>query len=152
MWCLKCGALMEQYGTNYYYGTIKLPDNFKTKPSKLTAPDRLRRNSMAKEKPIYRVVTQGRAVISFARVITYTPTLAALEIDMKTKWCDIIETTDYNNGNIGLFITDTERSVDVNKRKKCDTEIDFPRFKGWDIFCSSCNRYTLRVVFNKVEF
>lgn len=107
---------------------------------------------MAKEKPIYRVVTQGRAVIGFARVITYTPTLAAVEIDVITKWCDVIGAIGDDKGNIGIIINDTYMSINANEESLSGTEIDFPRFKGWNIFCYSCNRYTLRVVFNKVEF
>lgn len=107
---------------------------------------------MAKEKPIYRVVTQGRAVVGEARIITYTPQLAAVVIDMTTKWCRAIAATGDDKGNIGIIITDTSGSIGVNEESISDTEIQFPRFNGWSIFCYSCNRYTLRVVFNKVEF
>lgn len=107
---------------------------------------------MPKEKPIYRVVKKGRAVCSDARIVVYTPTLAAVEIDMATKWCDAIAATSDDNGNVGIIITDTSRSIGVNETNLSNTEIEFPRFKGWNIFCYSCNRYALRVVFNKVEF
>ena len=107
---------------------------------------------MPKEKPIYRVVQKGRAVCGYARIVVYTPTLASVEIDMATKWCDTIAATSDDKGNVGLIITDTSRSICVNEESLSNTEIEFPRFKGWDIFCYSCNRYALRVVFNKVVF
>lgn len=74
----------------------------------------------------------------------------AAEIDMQSKWCEIVSTFTSSDGSFGFNIYAPERSLHLNEEfhKDLDTQvkIDGLNCNDWEIFTIDCTRYTIRLV------
>ena len=90
---------------------------------------------------------KGAPIVNHGFLLRNTPKLVALEIDLKSKYCEVVCTTGGDGEAPGLHIGATNRSLNLNKKVKRDepTAIDFKGYDGWDIFAADIFSYTLRV-------
>lgn len=95
---------------------------------------------MKLEKLKYKVTRQGFPIVNSGYIIHKTQDLILFEIDMKTKNC-LVGTVSKNGENTCLLITLPENSL--SKEKYNWTELFF-NYKGFEVFCSDCSRYTIR--------
>jgi hypothetical protein len=102
-------------------------------------------------KKLFKINRQGEPIINNGYIIEQNKIITAVEIDMRSKWCVVDCTTGGDHGIPGIWIDKTDRSLHLHKSKKEVTIIEFPIFKGLDIFTAECCRYTLRVVFINME-
>lgn len=95
-----------------------------------------------------KILHQGAPVINGASVREISKRIIAIEVDMKSKYCDI---DSYEPGGddepCGLYIIANKESLNLNKKAKLNepTYIQFPQFVGWSIFSANTSRYTVRV-------
>ncbi len=73
--------------------------------------------------------------------------VVVLEVDLKSKWCDILAHSVSENNCPVIIVYANERSINLNKEvdRRMSTNIEFPEYKGWSIFLAEITRYTLRV-------
>ena len=91
---------------------------------------------------------QGGPILSdiYGYIETKGKNIVAIEIDLKSKYCDVDYTIHGSDGDCGIGIVATEESLHINKKKKeVATEIYFPEFNGWYIWATNLSRYTLYV-------
>lgn len=98
-------------------------------------------------KPVkIKVFMQGKVVVNSGIVYKQGKNVVALEIDLKSKYCEVCMITGGSEGQVGLVIGPTPRSLYLNRRyKREETWVEFPEFKGWNIWAADIARYTLRV-------
>ena len=96
---------------------------------------------------------RGEPVINRGVIREVNENLIAIEIDLKSKWCEVSCTTGGNGDIIGIYIDATTKSTNLRKGAKVDepTVIDLPDFTGWDVFTCHVSRYTLRICLIKSE-
>ena len=92
----------------------------------------------------FEVVRQGKPVVNDAWLVYRSDTVNMVEIDLKSKWCQV----GYTAGtNVGIEATDRSNQLDETWEDD-STEISFPRYqRGWRIWVCELNRYTLRICF-----
>jgi len=81
---------------------------------------------------------QGDAIINDVRIITASPTLVALSVDMKTKYVAV--------GGMGA-VNDIPHIVVVctEPGKDSPTSVAFIDYLGWEVFAVYAARYTINV-------
>ena len=88
---------------------------------------------------------QGGPVVNTASVWTVADDVAALSIDMKSKYCTI-ECVTETGGCPTLFIGGSKDSIFLKEGKEQQfTDVTFTEFNGWSVWCSDCARYTVCV-------
>jgi len=90
-----------------------------------------------------KINSQGAPVVNNAVIYYQNNKIVIIEVDMKSKWCQIDYTTGINS--IGIGATDRSCWLDKTKDKESYTEISFPEFKEYETWTCSLNRYTLRI-------
>ena len=101
----------------------------------------------------YTIEQQGAPVISSVYTTIIHDNIIALEIDMKSKYCEIGGHVSTSEGYCGIMIDAIKSSLylDESKDKDMFTSIMFTEYKGWSIYCADVGRYTIRVVLVKDE-
>lgn len=92
------------------------------------------------------IVTQGAPEVS-AGVVGYKKRrdIAIFEIDLRSKYCEVIAHFVNFEKCPGVMIDTSERSLHLHPTETGATVIEFPGFKGWSVFASGIGRYTLGV-------
>lgn len=108
-----------------------------------------KKQAMIKEKESrakIKISHQGAVVVNRAFVCEASQKLLALEIDLHSKYCELLGDGEDNNIP-NIMVGANKRSLHLDKTKPKDepTVIDFPGLKGWDIFASETSKYTVRV-------
>lgn len=101
-----------------------------------------------KKNELFTVIQQGAPVINGGCIIERSENLIAIEIDMKSKYCEVGLFTHEDPENVcGLMIGANEDSLNLKEGidKDTYTEIKFPNFKGFSVFAANLGRYTLSV-------
>lgn len=95
-----------------------------------------------------KIQRQGAPIVNHASIRKSYKKLVAIEVDLQSKYC-IVDgyTGDEKTGLMSVSIGTDDRSIKLHPRKKAyvTTEISFPEYKDWHIFCSDLSRYTLRI-------
>ena len=93
------------------------------------------------------IKTQGSPLINGGYVRETGENIVALEIDLKSKYCEISCSFGGSDGTCGVWIEANERSLNLNKEVKrgAPTIIEFTDFSGWEVFAGNIGRYTLSV-------
>lgn len=77
--------------------------------------------------------------------------IAIVEVDLKTKYAELMC---YSNGVIqgdqrlsgpSFMLMTNENTLYKSETDSGPTQITIPEFRGWDVFCVSLSRYSLRV-------
>lgn len=102
----------------------------------------------------FKIIQQGKPVVNPNPpcVVAQGEKFIALEIDMRSKWCEVESTCSGSDGSLSLCVGITDRSCHLDdSQEEPWTEIMFPDHNAneWDIFLAACNRYTIRVVLTK---
>ena len=97
-----------------------------------------------KSKKLVRVIHQGSVVVNNAFIINQSENVIALIVDLASKWAHI---DSYFSGPDvrGISLGASGNTSYPHKTKFGTTEITFPKFKGYDIFCANISKYTLSV-------
>lgn len=90
------------------------------------------------ESPTIRVTTQGYPAINGATIRVRHDDIALVEIDMKTKHCQVQLIGEVD----GVPFVAVSEWPDPDEY----THIAFPAFAGWTVEMADCTRYTVRVV------
>lgn len=99
---------------------------------------------------IFRVAQQGAPICNGAVICAEGKDVVAISIDMKSKYCNVDAIIDSYQIAIGAdeHSLHLKEGIDIKTPEKyleALTIVEFPRFKGWEIFCAHIARYTLRV-------
>lgn len=95
----------------------------------------------------YQITLQGAITINHCVEYIKTDEIVAFSIDTENKYGEI-SATGSNENNIPCMVLEAmENTTNIKKGKKLDdlTEIEFPDFAGWDVFCCSWSKYTIYV-------
>lgn len=95
----------------------------------------------------YRVIRQGAPIINSGNIIRKSKNIVLLEIDLKSKYCEVDCLFKDDEGNFGIHIGTTKHSIHLNTGVKKDepTVIEFSNSNGWGIYLANISRYTLRI-------
>jgi hypothetical protein len=100
-----------------------------------------------KSLPLIRITRQGAPVVNAAWAKKCGNNVALVLVDLMTKHCEVSchYSDPESRGDVGLRLKETGRTP-RRSRKGIETEITFPAFRGWDVFCAGCCKYSLKVV------
>lgn len=98
------------------------------------------------------ITTQGAPIINNIHIIKSSQDLAAIEIDLKSKYCKVVSYFSGSEGQVGIWIGSDERSLYLNNNvdRNIATVIEFPQFKGWTVWAATIGRYTCQVCLIKL--
>lgn len=76
-----------------------------------------------------------------------------LVVDLKSKHCGVMAHSVGDDSCPAIIICANQRSLHLNEEVNSyePTDIEFPEYKGWDIFLAEITRYTLRICLIKRE-
>lgn len=96
---------------------------------------------------------KGAPIINEGYVREIGKNIVALEIDLKSKYCEVSCSFGGSDGTCGVYVNANERSLYLNEKVKQDepTAIEFTDFVGWDVFACDIARYTLSVCLIRKE-
>ncbi len=92
-----------------------------------------------------KITLQGQPIINSATVVFENKDVVLIEIDMKTKWCQILSygAGVYNGSQYPtICIETTPRSVHCGSSAIALTEIYFIGCSGFDVWCADMARYS----------
>lgn len=94
----------------------------------------------------FKIVTQGAPIVNGGCIIEQGKNIVAIEIDLKSKYCEVDYVFDDDKG-VGIAIGTTEQSIKLKKGINRDesTQIILPDFIGWEVFACGMNKYTVKV-------
>ncbi len=94
-----------------------------------------------------KVIQQGAPIVNTGWVVESGKNIVALYVDLKSKYCEVSSSFSGSNGDCGVSLKATERSLHLNEEveKEDFTSIVFSDYKGWDVFAYYLGRYTLNV-------
>lgn len=97
-----------------------------------------------------KIVHRGKPVIKSASITEQSKKIVLLNIDCKSKYCDIDYF--YNDDDYpGIGITASANSLYLDKRYQSDTTVvTFPQYAGWRVFSATCTRYTCYVTLLRI--
>jgi len=103
-----------------------------------------------------KIAQQGAAIINVGYITHVGENVAAVHVDMTSKYCEVGCTGSQCDGEkkgVPLLLVDAnERSIKLKKGKEKDsTEIHFPQFSGWDIWAANAARYSIYICFVRHE-
>jgi hypothetical protein len=113
----------------------------------LFAPVRPKKDSMVR----FVVTKQGGPILNRGYVFATGENVAAIEIDMKSKRCEVMAESATEDGAPVIWIEGTNALHLRPGHEKEETEVAFPEYKGWRIFSAHVCRHTLRVCFVRDE-
>jgi hypothetical protein len=85
------------------------------------------------------VVNQGAAQVGGTKIVLKSKNIVALQVMMKSKYCDYLGTITSDNGDVGVIVGANEYTfnskggVDLSN----NTVVMFPEFCGWELFACS---------------
>jgi hypothetical protein len=94
-----------------------------------------------------KIVTQGGPVVNDGWIVASGPDIAAVDIDLSSKYC-VVEATSGSHDGLApmVYIGADKNSLHLKKgREAKTTEIALPQYKGWQIWMSELSRYTLSI-------
>lgn len=96
---------------------------------------------------------KGAPIINEGYVREIGKNIVALEIDLKSKYCEVSCSFGGSDGTCGVYVNANKRSLHLNEKVKRDepTAIEFTDFVGWDVFACGIGRYTLSVCLTRKE-
>lgn len=98
------------------------------------------------------VTHQGAPIVNSGHIIHNKNGVILMEIDFRSKWCDIDALSGGNGEPVGVYVSESERtppsSMNVKKAGE-PTKITFSYHKEYDVFNISLNRYTMKVTMIK---
>jgi hypothetical protein len=96
---------------------------------------------------------KGAPIVNGGYVREIGKNIVALEIDLKSKYCEVSCSFGGSDETCGVYINANERSLHLNKYVKRDepTALEFTDFVGWDVFACGIGRYTLSVCLIRKE-
>lgn len=91
--------------------------------------------------------TQGAAIINDGFVIAEGENIVAFEIDLKSKHAFVSGQGANCNNFPCLYIGAYEDTLHINKDVNLNmwTEISFPEYQGWTVWCADLAKYTLTI-------
>ena len=94
-----------------------------------------------------KIKMQGSPIVNGGLVYEISENIVALDIDLKSKYCDVMSSFNGSDGSCGVLLAANERSLYLNDLVDKDsfTEIEFSDFKNWSVFAWYLGRYTLNV-------
>lgn len=94
---------------------------------------------------------QGGIRVNSGFILEKSNSVVAIGIDMASKRGDV--TGIISEDNIpGLLLDANEASLHLQNGKENEsTEISFPQYKGWEVYCASISRYTLKICLIKIK-
>ncbi len=98
------------------------------------------------------VTHQGAPIINDAILYRKSKDIACIQIDCRSKYCEVDAYFSGSDGECGIYIGANERSLHLkNDVDRGDpTSIMFPDFVGWNVFATSSGRYTISVCLVRV--
>lgn len=102
--------------------------------------------------PVLQITKQGKPQINidYTNIVKSGRGFIAMEIDMKSKWCEISGVMHSSSGLIGISLRPTDRSTNLANCSDDETDIEIGGLNGvWEIFCCNAARYTIYLVIIK---
>lgn len=101
--------------------------------------------------PVAFKVKRGAALVNSVSQRKKFPTVVCLDIDMKSKYCEVIANFSGAGEPCGVFIAPTENSLKLSSayHKNMPTRVAFPGYEDWHVYATSSGRYTISVVLMK---
>lgn len=94
-----------------------------------------------------KIAHQGAPIVNYGEIAEVGKNIIGLYVDLKSKYCEVDAMTTGSDGICGVYIGTNEESIklkeDVDRNEP--TKIEFPEFKGWNVFAAHLGRYTLSV-------
>ena len=92
-----------------------------------------------------KIIEQGEPIVTpdSARVVARGEKVAAVVVDMESKWCEAWRGV--TNEVLKLALMPTEHSINLDTTKGGVTIIAFPDFPGWEVFAAEISKATLFV-------
>lgn len=97
------------------------------------------------------VTKQGGPILNEGYVAAAGENVAAVEIDMRSKRCEVMAESTTEDGAPVIWLDGTNALHLKKGHEKEETEVAFPDYKGWRIFSAHVCRYTFRVCFVRDE-
>lgn len=96
---------------------------------------------------------KGSPIINEGYVREIAQNIVALEIDLESKYCEVVCSFGGSDGTCGVYVGANDRSLHLNDKVERDepTAIEFTDFVGWDVFACGIGRYTLSVCLTRKE-
>jgi len=94
------------------------------------------------------IAHQGAPIVNDATLKLRHEDVACIDIDLQSKYCEIIGSTNAIDGECKIYIGSSEHSFNLNVsyNRNEPTAIYFQDFTGWKIFATNSFRYTISVV------
>lgn len=96
---------------------------------------------------------QGKPIVNEMIVVTKHEDIALVDVDFKSKYCRVLT---YSNDSYGwdgdedvphIMIVPQKDSRALLDTDVVETVLEFPEFRGWEIFMCDMSKYILRVMF-----
>jgi hypothetical protein len=97
------------------------------------------------------VTKQGGPILNEGYVCAAGDNIAAIEIDMKSKRCEVMAESSTEDGAPVIWLDGTNALHLKKGHEKEETEVAFPDYRGWRIFSANVCRYTFRLCFVRDE-
>lgn len=88
---------------------------------------------------------QGAPRVNAGAVYRSGADVVALEIDLHSKYCEVVATGGSNAPQIFIGTNESSLHLDETKDRNESTAIEFPQFVGWSVWATTIGRYTLAV-------
>lgn len=98
-------------------------------------------NTQERLKVRFVVTVQGWPTLNSGHVVACGENIAAIQIDLKTKGCSVACECVGEDMIPEIWIMPNRHDVSED----CITQVAFPDYKGWKVFCSDLSRYTLQI-------
>lgn len=99
------------------------------------------------------IIEQGRVRVHGLSVFRSTEDIALLEIDLHTKYADILSYSIDHEGMIEIMYEDTEYSlfIDEDQEPGSLTIVRLSEYKGWSVYSMNHSRYSTTIALFKGE-
>lgn len=95
-------------------------------------------------KPLkYELVRQGTPLLKEAYIMAESNSVVAIQINMRSKRCRVYAWGSDENSMPNILIDSTEESLHLHPENKGDTIIEFPQYKGWEVWSATIAKYSL---------
>ena len=98
---------------------------------------------------IFIITKQGGPILNSGRVVADGENVVAIEIDMKSKRCEVFAESATEDGAPAIWISGLNALHLKGGMENDETQVAFPSYKGWEIFLADIGRYTFRVALVK---
>ena len=95
-----------------------------------------------------KVTYQGAVRVNHAAIYKQTSDTALILVDLHSKYC-VIDATGSDDRGPSIFVGTNKNSLNLHKTRKGLTEILFPAFKGWYVWCCQLQKYTVSICMMK---